>query len=112
MYHDVSESWLDGYQQDRVFGAIVGSEPEDWPLFRVEIGDFPAEAPNSLFYIATYNSYLELAAFEDYTQPASDSFIWVRIIDEDVRGWDWDDLCDELFGLNRTGVSYALLPEA
>ena len=111
MYHDVSESWLDDYQQDRVFGVLIGSEPEDWPLFQVETGDFPAEVPDALCYVATCNSGMELAALIDYTQPASDGFVWIRIIDEEVRGWDWDELYDELFGHDGTEISYALVSE-
>lgn len=104
------ECWLDEDQKERLFGTVADTEG---PFARIEVGPawntFPRHAPDGLCYIASCTSGRELAALVDYTRPARSGSIWIRVIDEDTRGWNSIDFADELFGARCDGVSYALV---
>ena len=111
---DHPECWLEPEQCERLFGIVASSDIREEPFIRVEVAsawtDFPAEAPADLCYVAAYSSGFEYAALVDYTRPTHDGFIWIRIIDEETRGWRNEELAEELYGEDGEGTSYALLP--
>ena len=99
-------------QEARVWGTVINSGEVDLPFLVVDYDNgmeaYPCDIPDDLCYVTTSDGR-ELAALREYGKPSIDDCIWIRLIDEEIRGMNEDELHAWIFSPDFSGYSFALV---
>lgn len=96
-------------QEERVWGVVTNLGEEGLPFLVVECYEDIEDLPNGLCYITTSDGQ-EIAALREYNKPPIEGCVWIRLIDEDIRGMADEELEAWIYGADYSSQSFALIP--